>query len=324
MNASQSDAQLVDAQSVRRSPLARLLRALSLTLVTVLVLTATAAGSGYAAQQWWAGRSSHPVGGASGAQTTSGPGAQADSAEHATPAAVPSAATSEAPEAASGASEPNPEPELAPEPALWSAGDTGEGVRVLQARLIQIDWLPGPVTGSYDPATVEAVRGFQAKREIPVTGEVDRRTLQRLQAMTYPPTHEQLYNLPAQPGQLDPRCSYGRVLCVDKSSRSLRWVIDGAVQATYDARFGSDKLPTREGEFHVYLKSRDHVSRLYDTSMPLAMFFSGGQAVHYSPDFAANGYSGASHGCVNIRDHDGITWLFDQVEVGDRVVVYWS
>ncbi len=24
---------------------------------------------------------------------------------------------------------------------------------------------------------------------------------------------------------------------------------------------------------------------LYDTSMPLAMFFSGGQTVHYSPDF---------------------------------------
>jgi lipoprotein-anchoring transpeptidase ErfK/SrfK len=66
------------------------------------------------------------------------------------------------------------------------------------------------------------------------------------------------------------------------------------------------------------------VSKLYDSAMPFAMFFSGGQAVHYSSDFAARGYSGASHGCVNVRDYAGIKWLFDQVKVGDKVVVYWS
>ena len=54
------------------------------------------------------------------------------------------------------------------------------------------------------------------------------------------------------------------------------------------------------------------------------MFFSGGQAVHYSSDFAARGYSGASHGCVNVRDYDALASLFDQVAVGDKVVVYRS
>ena len=87
---------------------------------------------------------------------------------------------------------------------------------------------------------------------------------------------------------------------------------------------GSDELPTREGTFSVFSKSRDHVSTLYDTSMPFAMFFSGGQAVHYSPDFAANGYSGASHGCVNVRDYDAVAGLFDQVREGDDVIVYRS
>jgi lipoprotein-anchoring transpeptidase ErfK/SrfK len=58
--------------------------------------------------------------------------------------------------------------------------------------------------------------------------------------------------------------------------------------------------------------------------MPFAMFFSGGQAVHYSPDFASVGYAGASHGCVNLRDYESVAWLFDQVEVGDKVVVSWS
>jgi lipoprotein-anchoring transpeptidase ErfK/SrfK len=58
--------------------------------------------------------------------------------------------------------------------------------------------------------------------------------------------------------------------------------------------------------------------------MPFAMFFSGGQAVHYSPDFAANGYNGSSHGCVNVRNRAAIASLFDQVRIGDKVIVYWS
>jgi lipoprotein-anchoring transpeptidase ErfK/SrfK len=56
--------------------------------------------------------------------------------------------------------------------------------------------------------------------------------------------------------------------------------------------------------------------------MPYAMFFSGGQAVHYSPDFAARGYNGASHGCVNVRNLAGIQSLFAQARVGDKVIVY--
>ncbi len=213
---------------------------------------------------------------------------------------------------------------LRPGPAILSVGDTGDEVRAVQARLKQIAWLFGDVSGSYDAATVEAVRGFQAKRAIPETGEVDQRTMARLVAMTAAPSHEQLYNIEPQPGALDARCQVGRVLCVDKSSQTLRWVVDGDVVATYDVRFGSQELPTREGSFSVFSKSPDHVSSLYDTPMPFAMFFSGGQAVHYSPDFAANGYAGASHGCVNVRDYNGIVWLFGQVQLGDRVVVYWS
>ena len=215
---------------------------------------------------------------------------------------------------------------LHPGPALLSRGASGEEVRDLQARLVSIQWLFGDVTGSYDAETVAAVRGFQDKRGIPVTGEVDQRTLDRLHAMTGQPTYEEMHDVEPEPslGALDPRCEVGRVLCIDKSSNSLRWVVDGKVTASYDVRFGSDELPTREGAFTVYRKSRDHVSSLYDTPMPFAMFFSGGQAVHYSPDFAANGYAGASHGCVNVRDHDGVAWLFDQVAVGTPVIVYWS
>ena len=211
-----------------------------------------------------------------------------------------------------------------PGPAILGAGDSGEDVRDVQARLVSIQWLFGDVTGRYDDTTVEAVRGFQAKREIPVTGEVDQRTLDRLYAMTSAPTHEAMYNLGNHPGALDARCKVGRVLCIDKTSQTLRWVVDGKVLKTMDVRFGASYSPTREGLFHVYVKDEDHVSRLYGSEMPFSMFFSGGQAVHYSSDFAARGYAGASHGCVNVRDYDGLAWLFDQVHVGDAVVVYWS
>ena len=56
----------------------------------------------------------------------------------------------------------------------------------------------------------------------------------------------------------------------------------------------------------------------------VTLFFSGGQAVHYSADFAARGYNGSSHGCVNVRDYNGIAWLFDQVGIGTPVIVYRS
>ncbi|MCZ9339142.1 L,D-transpeptidase, partial [Streptomyces sp. TRM76130] len=68
----------------------------------------------------------------------------------------------------------------------------------------------------------------------------------------------------------DPRCLTGRVLCVSKGSRTLRWMIDGRTVSTMEVRFGSRGTPTREGVFSVYWKSRNHWSTLYDSAMPYA------------------------------------------------------
>jgi lipoprotein-anchoring transpeptidase ErfK/SrfK len=222
---------------------------------------------------------------------------------------------------------------LAPSPAVLEQGDTGPRVRVVQARLRQLGWYAGKVTDHYRRSTTRAVRHFQARHDLPRVGHLDRDTAQQLRALTRRPTRDELANRTVAgqggggtwtTGALDRRCRTGRVLCIDKSTRTIRWVLDGEVRLTMAVRFGASYSPTREGAFHVGWKSRDHVSKLYESSMPFAMFFSGGQAVHYSSDFAARGYSGASHGCVNVRDYNGIKWLFDQVRVGDTVVVYWS
>ena len=220
------------------------------------------------------------------------------------------------------------EAELFPPRQVMGYGDQSEQVRELQARLAQLGHFTQHPTGYYGEITAASVTAFQEASGLAADGTVDEDTWAALTAATRQPTHEELYppaRLPdAVPAQdLDDRCLTGRVMCISKTTRTLSWVIDGEVQLTVEVRFGAAETPTREGVFEVYWKSRHHHSTLYDSPMPYAMFFDGGQAVHYSADFAANGYNGASHGCVNVRDEQAIARLFDEVHEGDGVVVHW-
>ncbi len=121
------------------------------------------------------------------------------------------------------------------------------------------------------------------------------------------------------------RCrTKGRVLCIDKTRDKLYYVNNGRIIKTMDARFGCASSRTREGTFRVFRKRRYTVSSLYGSPMPYSMFFSGGQAVHYSSDFASRGYAGCSHGCVNIRAKAKLRYVFNRIRLGDKVVVYRS
>lgn len=247
-----------------------------------------------------------------------------------TPAAVPPPAASPTTATATPKRTPAAKPAAKPVPKpMLARGSSGRMVRALQARLTQIGWFDADPSGFYGRVTETSVAGFQRKRGLPDTGALDRVTWRRLELMTREPSRDELYARPKPPAaegtsgvRLDSRCLTGRVLCIDKTTRRLRWVVDGQIVSSMAVRFGSQFTPTREGTFSVYWKNRDHVSRLYDTAMPFAMFFSGGQAVHYSADFAARGYNGASHGCVNVRDWGKISALFASVRTGDKVVVY--
>src|SRR4051812_20614396 len=228
-------------------------------------------------------------------------------------------------------------PTAKPEPApviVLRAGDTGPKVRSLQARLRQLSWFQGDVSDRYGTKTTDAVRGFQGKRGLDATGTLDERTWVKLVSMTRRPTADELANVKPAPVEaapppaaaswdVDPRCLTGRVMCVSKATRELTWVVDGVPQYGFDVRFGSDELPTREGVFSVYKKKVDVISNLYHTPMPYSMFFSGGQAVHYSSNFARLGYAGASHGCVNVRNKPLLIQLYNEVRLGDKVVVHW-
>ncbi|WUQ53686.1 L,D-transpeptidase family protein [Streptomyces virginiae] len=208
--------------------------------------------------------------------------------------------------------------------AIMANGDENEQVRELQARLRRLKLMSVAPTGFYGSKTTAAVKSFQSKHGLNATGSVDEATWKKIEGAGKKPTADELR--PSTVNEVDapdPRCMQGRVMCISKESRTLAWMIDGKVVSTMDVRFGSENTPTREGVFDVGWKAKEWTSTIYHTPMPYAMFFSGGQAVHYSADFAARGYNGASHGCVNVRDKGKLSALFDQVKVGDKVVVYW-
>lgn len=207
--------------------------------------------------------------------------------------------------------------------AVMAFGSHGAQVRELQARLGQLGLFDRSPTGTYASLTAAAVRAFQQQQGLPRTGSVQPAAWGALRARTHRPSHTDLYPPTTRPvGTPDPRCLTGRVICISKRSNTLAWVVDGRIVSAMDVRFGSQYTPTREGTFALTFKSRHHVSTIYHTAMPYAMFFSGGQAVHYSADFAARGYTGASHGCVNVRDREKVAALFDTVKKGTKVVVY--
>ncbi|MFI1649377.1 L,D-transpeptidase family protein [Streptomyces avidinii] len=218
-------------------------------------------------------------------------------------------------------------PSASPSPSvkqIMANGDESEQIRELQARLKQLKLMSVAPTGFYGSKTTSAVKAFQSKHGLNATGSVDEATWKKIQSSSKKPTADELR--PPTVNEVDapdPRCMTGRVMCISKESRTLAWMIDGKVVSTMDVRFGSENTPTREGVFNVGWKAKEWTSTIYHTPMPYAMFFSGGQAVHYSADFAARGYNGASHGCVNVRDKGKLSALFDQVQVGDKVVVYW-
>ena len=194
------------------------------------------------------------------------------------------------------------------------AGDTGTLVGRLQDRLT---WLGYEIdrterrTSSFGPTTRLSVLAFQEKFFIATDGIVRSRTWRILQAKA---------------GALDTlpeACrADGRIICIDKNQKLLRYLVNGRIRLTIDARFGFSGADTREGTFDVYWKNRDQWSSAFDAPMPYSMFFSRGQAIHFSPYFKKDGYYGASHGCVNIRDREAARWMFDTTPVGTPVIIY--
>lgn len=132
---------------------------------------------------------------------------------------------------------------------------------------------------------------------------------------------------PAAPVSWPEKCYTGaRVLCADQGHNTVAYFRDGTLVHQLDARFGPSDMPgvspTRNGDWTVFRKVSDDWSSLYQQPMIHALYFSGGEAVHYSPHFDQTGYSETSHGCINVRDEAAMQAIFHEVRTGDPVYVW--
>ena len=164
----------------------------------------------------------------------------------------------------------------------------------------------------YGPSTTAAVTALQEKWQLPATGDVDGTTWTTIRSAA------------GSVGTVPAACVRATAICVDITARLVRLVRNGRIVASGDARFGAAADATAVGVFSVQSKDARHVSTAYHTPMPYSLFFYRAQAIHYSPMFARDGYNGASHGCINLRDRAFAQRLFAVSPLGTPVVVYRS
>ncbi|MGW1216623.1 L,D-transpeptidase [Streptomyces sp. NPDC002499] len=173
-------------------------------------------------------------------------------------------------------------------------------------------WLKRKADGKQSAADCKAIRNFQLKQKIKpaigFAGPVTWATMQYIGARKNPNAKK-----------LCPVKSY-RVACVDLN-RELTWVQKGkkVVFGPVPMRSGRTGHRTRLGWHKVFWKHKNHWSTLYNSPMPYAQFFDGGQAFHavYGSIYTTTG----SWGCVNLRLGDARK-LWGVLKKGDRVYVW--
>ncbi|MEU0435345.1 L,D-transpeptidase family protein [Streptomyces sp. NPDC006290] len=173
-------------------------------------------------------------------------------------------------------------------------------------------WLKLRVDGKQSAADCRAIRAFQKKHGIrPVTGIAGPVTWARMRMLSARSAPHVTRGCPAR--------SY-RVACVDLT-HGLTWVQQRGriLYGPVPMRSGGAGHRTRTGWFRIFWKHRYHWSTLYNTPMPYAQFFSGGQAFHAV--YGSIRTVGGSMGCVNLRLADARA-LWKVLRTRDRVYVW--
>ncbi|MFE7185722.1 L,D-transpeptidase family protein [Streptomyces erythrochromogenes] len=194
----------------------------------------------------------------------------------------------------------------AAEPESACVAGTGPYQRELE------DHVGRPVDGVQSAADCYAVRAFQRANGVsPADGYAGVATYRTMLVVAAGSDPNAAGDCPE---------SEQRVTCVDLD-RQLLWVQKAGriVFRPVPIRTGRDFQETRTGWHEVYWRSKDHVSTLYDSPMPYAQFFDGGQALHGAPGSLYEG--GGSAGCVNLTEPDAER-LWDLLAEGDDVYVW--
>lgn len=120
----------------------------------------------------------------------------------------------------------------------------------------------------------------------------------------------------------------------DISAHTFTVSIDGQVVRQMPASMGKPRHPTPVGSFSVLEKQSSVVMDSRTIGIPLSdpegykltvadavRITWGGVYVHSAPwSVGSQGYANVSHGCINLSP-DNAAWYFDQVNIGDPVVI---
>ena len=131
--------------------------------------------------------------------------------------------------------------------------------------------------------------------------------------------------------------AYSRVVCVDLTSQMM-WISESGkrVWGPYAIRSGRDGYETRattnRGGYcpnkdsrgtldycKVFHRNLHGYSSKWDTPMPYAMYFDGGEAFHTSARYIYDTLG--SHGCVHILPNKA-AWLWSQIPLNTKVYVF--
>lgn len=181
-------------------------------------------------------------------------------------------------------------------------GAMGEDIKELQSFLKRENLYTAEVSGAYDLLTVEAVKRFQKRNYLPITGRVDSITWQFLgQVMattvsTTPPL-----------GDLH--------VIIDTTYRQLIVLVDKHPFATFPVAIGKFETPTPVGDWKIISKgvwSGGFGTRWLGLSVPFGIY-----GVHGTNKPWSIGRR-ESHGCIRMFNRD-VEKLYQWVKVGTPV-----
>jgi peptidoglycan hydrolase-like protein with peptidoglycan-binding domain len=200
-----------------------------------------------------------------------------------------------------------------PPPDVYRRGAEGIAVEVIQGRLTELGFRPGPIDGRYGASTFAAVMAFQKHERLEADGHAGPITLAALgRGLTAPGPR----GGPAPRIEVDVSRQIAFLITGDGATRIIN-VSSGNEQRYARPQGGTGVARTPRGSFEIERRI-DGLREAPLGRMYRPLYFKGGFALHGSSNVP--GYP-ASHGCVRTTNPDQ-DFVFETFANGTPVEVY--
>lgn len=194
------------------------------------------------------------------------------------------------------------------------AGEDGDEVRLLQARLTDLGFWLGTPDGGYGQLTRQAVMAFQKANGLSRDGVAGPATLAALETATRP--------APADPSGTHVEIDLDRQILLVVQDGHVQWVLNtstGNGEAYAAPGGGTAVASTPRGSFTVE-REIDGLRHAPLGTLYRPKYFSGGIAIHGAGSIPARP---ASHGCARVTNAAmDLLWSSGVTAIGSSVVVY--